>query len=208
MTPNQTRAALIVGLVLGSFSVALAKDLKPTSFEAEYSMEIDRDEITTVPACAAASLAAFEDTRSEPNVGERFHEKTPNVKLPITMTGDPLLWMQTGFMEHARRAVLSYATEGRPEITFQLVSLWIDEQVYRNSEYDGQVVLDVAVTPAGGGTTCWSGRVSGFAENYGRAGKEVNYQETVNHALDKAMVKAFADAELTNALCTCGSTDQ
>lgn len=204
MSPTRLRAIAMALVATGAAALAFAKDLKPTSFRAQYEMQVDNDEVSPVPACAAASLAAFEDARTDTAIGERFHEKTPNVKLPIAMTDDPMLWMQTGFVELARRAVLPYTTEGKPEITIRLASLWVDEQVYRNAEYDGRIVLDVLVAPPGGGATCWSGRVDGFAENYGRAGKEVNYQETVNHALDKAILKTFATPEFADALCSCG----
>jgi hypothetical protein len=50
--------------------------------------------------------------------------------------------------------------------------------------------------------------VEGFAENYGRAGKEVNYQETVNHALDRTVATMFSTMGFVDALCTCGAPTQ
>ena len=50
-------------------SASVAKDLKPTSFKAAYSMEIDTDEISTVSACAVAGDVTVIDSRTRPVVG-------------------------------------------------------------------------------------------------------------------------------------------
>jgi hypothetical protein len=48
--------------------------------------------------------------------------------------------------------------------------------------------------------------MEGTAENYGRPGKEANYQETVNHALDRAMARTIASDGFVKALCSCGAS--
>ena len=185
-------------------SVVLAKDLKPTSFKAAYSMEIDGDEIATVSACAVAGDVTVSDSRTETAVGERSDEDTPDRKQTISMGGDAIGWVTKGFEEISRQASLRLREAGKPEVSLSLAKVWIIEVTAFNAEYDGRVVVDVSVLPAGGGKACWSERMEGTAENYGRPGKEVNYQETVNHALDRAMAKTLGSDEFLKALCSCG----
>lgn len=185
-------------------SAAVAKDLKPTSFKAAYSMEIDSDEIATVTACAAAGDVTVSDSRIETAVGARSDEDTPDRKSPISMAGDAIGWVKKGFEEISRQASLPLGVAGKPEVSLSLAKIWIVEVTAFNAEYDGRVVVDVSVLPASGGKACWSERMEGVAGNYGRPGKEANYQETVNHALDRAMAKTLGSDGFLKALCSCG----
>lgn len=185
-------------------AISTPKELKPTSFRVAYSMEADGAEVSAVKACAVVGDVSFLDARIEPAVGERAHEDSPNLKQPISMVGEATDWLKAGFTEIARLASLNSGVAGKPEVSVKLANLWIVELVYRNAEYDGRVVLDVSVAPTGGGAPCWSERIEGLAENYGRAGKEVNYQETVNHALDRAISKTLGSSGFVDALCSCG----
>ncbi len=187
-------------------TLARAKELKPTTFRAQYSREIDADEVSSVKACAIAGQVATKDARSETAVGDRARDKTPEIKQAITMTGDVGDWVRAGFSEIARLALLKTAVPSRPEVTVAVANIWIEESVHFNAVYEGRVVLDVSVNPPGGGASCWSERVDGSAENYGRPGKEVNYQETVNHALDRAVAKTFSTTDFVDALCSCAPT--
>jgi hypothetical protein len=40
-----------------------------------------------------------------------------------------------------------------------------------------------------GGGVCWQDHVEGASENYGYSGTAANYQETLNHALDRAIIR-------------------
>jgi hypothetical protein len=205
------RFSIAAGVALASLAfvatVAGAKDLKPTSFGAVYSMEVEIDQIPSVKSCAVAGPITIKDQRTETAVGERWHEDTPNLKQTVTMTGDVAAWVREGFGQIARQSMLQTGTAGKPEVVVSVARIWVQETVYRNAEYDGRVVLDVSVnSPAG--ASCWSGRVEGFAENYGRAGKEINYQETVNHALDRTIATMFGTTGFVDALCTCGAPTQ
>jgi hypothetical protein len=86
----------------------------------------------------------------------------------------------------------------------KLVRLQVDEKVFVNAQYDGVVELDVTVAKPGSEAACWTGRVKGSAENYGEAGKAVNYAETMDHALDRALVSLLREQAFTDASCrTC-----
>jgi len=192
----------LLGLVS---TAARGKELQPTSFPAKYSMELDPGDISTVKACAIAGPVTIHDSRDDTPVGERAREKTPTVRHPIKMTGDAAEWVRAGFNELARQSAFQNGVAGKPDVTVALADVRIVEMVYRMAEYHGRVVLDISVIAPGGGS-CWSERVEGFAENYGRAGKEVNYQETVNHALDRAFAKTFGTLAFVDALCSCGGS--
>ena len=46
-----------------------------------------------------------------------------------------------------------------------------------------------------------NGHQVGAAQNYGRPGNIVNYQETVNHALDRAAAEIVTSSDLIEQLC-------
>lgn len=113
------------------------------------------------------------------------------------MTGDAEAWLRAGVESALRAASIEQAASGRT-ITVELVSITTDESVYRQAEYDGKVVVRGRVSGAGAD---WSAAKDGFAENYGRPGTDLNYQETVNHALDRALAALVNDSGFTGALC-------
>ena len=68
--------------------------------------------------------------------------------------------------------------------------------------YEGRIAISAELSRAGG-TSCWRDRADGFAENYGYAGSTENYQETLNHALDRAMLRLLNSADFKKAICSC-----
>jgi hypothetical protein len=53
------------------------------------------------------------------------------------------------------------------------------------------------------GRTCWQESFNSSAENYGYAGSVENYQETLNHALDRAMIRVLSSSGFKTAVCSC-----
>jgi hypothetical protein len=202
-TPGLTCALLFVFAATAS-----ARNLTPTTFLASYRMMEETGEVVPIRSCAAASDLKIVDARTESADGRRFLEEKPDVEQPITMNGDIAAWVRSGVDALSRHALLRFGSTGKPTVDIRVESVWIEESVYRRAEFDGRVVLEVTVSPAQGGQPCWSERVDGFAENYGYAGKEENYQETINHALDRAILKAFSASGFADALCGCGATSK
>jgi hypothetical protein len=66
--------------------------------------------------------------------------------------------------------------------------------------YEGTVSLSGEIV--GAGKSAWKGMSSGKAENYGYAGSVENYQETLNHALDRAIIDLLNDREFRKAACS------
>jgi len=87
------------------------------------------------------------------------------------------------------------------DLTMKLAAIQIEEVAYRNSTFEGRVIVDIELSRTGTGDSVWSHRTDGSAQNYGRPGKTENYQETVNHALDRAMVSAVNNEVLRQKLC-------
>jgi len=50
----------------------------------------------------------------------------------------------------------------------------------------------------------WKDSLDGFVENYGDAGTAENYQETLNHALDRAMIRLLNSPDFRKTVCSCG----
>jgi hypothetical protein len=67
----------------------------------------------------------------------------------------------------------------------------------------GRIVLSAELVRKGGGV-CWQDRTEGASENYGYSGATDNYQETLNHALDRAMIRLLGDPGFQKSICSCG----
>lgn len=202
MTIRATVLALAFAMVA---QLALAGAMKPTRFTLAYRAMEELDEVAPVKACAVAGAFSVEDTRAGGASGVRFHEDKPEAKADVTVEGSATDWAKSAFEPLARRVVLRLGVEGRPRLTLRIADLWLEEQVYKRAEYDGRVVLDLVVSSPDGSRVCYEHRADGFAENYGWAGKAENYQETVNEALDRAIIKLLQAPEVSDAICGCGS---
>ena len=77
------------------------------------------------------------------------------------------------------------------------------ENVARRSGYEGRIVMTAELRDRGG-NRCWQDKTEGASENYGYSGTAENYQETLNHALDRAMIRLFNDPGFQKSVCSCG----
>lgn len=91
---------------------------------------------------------------------------------------------------------------GKPVLHVTVEQITTDESVYRRAEFDGRIILKGELRPVGGGRACWTDRGDGFAENYGYPGSAENYQETLNHALERAVMKMTNSSGFREAVCT------
>jgi hypothetical protein len=158
---------------------------------------------SAVPACAAIATLTVTDSRAEPlKVGRRFHEDRPQDKYAIRATSEPAAWVKAGLTEAFKGSALP-TVAGKAGVQVTIAALDLDEKSSFNSTFKARVVLDVTVTKPGTSEACWAGRVEGQAENYGEAGKDQNYIETMNHAMDRASVALFMEKGFVDA--TCGS---
>lgn len=168
--------------------------LAPTTFSADYTMMGSIGDFSTAPECATYGELEVVAPADLDKVGVRYLEEGSE-RWDVGMTGDAEAWLRAG-AESALRAASIEQDDSGPTLTVELVSITTDEAVYRQAEYDGKVAISGRVS---GGD--WSATKDGFAENYGSPGSNTNYQQTVNHALDRALAAVVNDAGFHGALC-------
>ena len=189
--------ACLALVALVTFACA-PSDLEPTTFPASYRYMGEMVDVSAAPDCAAYATLEVADGRSDrTKVGERYLEEG-GTRYDVAMEGDAEGWLRQAAEKALELAAIEQDSGSGHTIRVELQSGATDEQVYRQAEYDGKVVIRAAVT---GGGADWSGTKDGFAENYGKPGSAANYQETVNHALDKALAALVNDSGFRDALC-------
>jgi hypothetical protein len=188
-----TKSSCLTLLGLAALAAACAPStLSPTTFSADYTMMGSIGDFSTAPDCATYGELEVVAAADLGKVGVRYLEEGSE-RWDVGMTGDAEAWLRAGVESALSAASIEQADSGRT-ITVELVSITTDESVYRQAEYDGKVAIRGRV----GG---WSATKDGFAENYGNPGSNTNYQETVNHALDRALAALVNDSGFTGALC-------
>lgn len=195
----QTRRTLIPALatltaltVLATLAGCAPSSLAPYTFAAQYTFMGSPADYEVAPDCARYGTLVVEDARNDTSsVGVRYLEEG-GPRHDVGMDGDVEGWLRAAVEQAFRQATITDG--GEQTVTVRLESITTDESVYRRAEYDGTVVIQATV----GGTTTTE---KGFAENYGYAGSAENYQETVNHALDKALAELVNDQGFLDALC-------
>ncbi|HWQ38617.1 MAG TPA: DUF4136 domain-containing protein [Burkholderiales bacterium] len=198
-----SRSALRICLCLIALPLAgcAAKSLQPTTMALKYQSTEDPSATPLVQPCAALSALKIEDARRGGEPGKRWLERQPAMEQPISLSGDPLPWFRQAVDLHLRRAGLLTNAAGKPAGHMRLEQISMSEQVYLRASYNGRVTLSLDLISAASGRTCWSARVTGFAENRGYPGSTENYNETLNQALDKALIQLLGSAELSANLC-------
>jgi len=154
--------------------------------------------------CNAISAVQASDARSDRSLGVRTHESKP-LKAQVTTADDPAVWLHDGVQGVLAQSGVSVQASG-PKLLVSLDTLHTVESVWHRASYDARVAYTAElVSPHG--RSCWKQSLEGTAGNYGYAGSVLNYQETLNAALDAASAH-LADAQGGNgfktALCHCG----
>lgn len=196
MTTMKKGCVALIGLAAVVAAACAPSTLSPTTFSADYTMMGSIGDYSTAPDCATYGQLEVTSPADLSKVGVRYLEEGSE-RWDVGMTGDAEAWLRAAVESALRAASIEQAASGRT-ITVELVSITTDESVYRQAEYDGKVAIRGRVS---GGGADWSANKDGFAENYGSPGSNTNYQETVNHALDKALAALVNDSGFTGALC-------
>lgn len=175
----------------------------PLAVRFAYKTTADPVDFPLLQACAAVSTIEVSDERPVPQLGTRFFESAPKLTHPVTTSSDVAAWARSGIEEALRRAKVQAAKDAAPILTVAVENIVTEESVYRRAEYDGRLVLRASLRPKDSTRPCWEERVEGRAENYGYAGSGENYQETLNHALDRAVIRLLNSNGFTEAACSC-----
>lgn len=192
--------SLIMFGLFGFLTACAQKTLAPASFAADYHPQIDSADVIAAKVCASISGVDVENALPGNRVGKRALQDKPVPPQDISMTGNAAGWVKSATVDIFRLAGLKSQDTRGPRLKLRLTDIVLHENVYVNSGYDGRVTLEAALVNAQG-QECWSQRLSGIAKNYGDSGSAINYQETVNHALDRALMSLVADKSFESASC-------
>lgn len=192
--------ALIV--LLGSLTASCAqKSLAPTSFSPLYKSQLDASDVAIVRNCAVVSAVDVTNGLKGRVVGKRTLESGAVPAQSISVEGDLATWVRSSAKEMFQRASLKTSVVNAPQVKLRLSELQVNENVRVNAGYDARVIMDVSVVNTRG-EACWTARKTGYAQNWGKHGSAEAYRETVDHALDRAVMSIAADASFQDALCS------
>lgn len=190
-------------LVLSTFvalSACAVSRLDPLSVPLAYKANLKNAGLLGGVPCRAISQVQARDARIEKTLGVRAHESKP-LKADVTIAGDPTVWLHDGVQSFLEQNTVTFGAGG-PTLSVSLDSLHTVESVWHRASYDGRIMLTAQLqSPAG--KSCWKESVDGTAGNYGYAGSVLNYQETLNAALDSASTHLAESQGFRAALCHC-----
>jgi hypothetical protein len=150
--------------------------------------------------CNAISEIQVSDARTDKTLGTRVHESLP-LKAEVTTGSDAATWVQNGLQSVLTQNGITIQGNG-PKLSVALDSLHTNESIWHRSGYDARLAL-TARLQAPSGKVCWNATVQGTGGNYGYSGSIVNYQQTLNGALDDASVNLAQLQGFKDALCKC-----
>jgi len=191
----------LVVLALGSSLVGCAqKSIAPTSFTPQYRSELDLQDVPKLNRCV--SLSGIDVMNGLPNkvVGKRTLESSALPAQNISLKGDPTQCVHDASNAMLKLAGINPSDPKGPRMRLRLTDIAMNENVHVNSGYDARVTLDATLINQHS-KTCWSQSQSGTSQNYGDSASPINYQETVNHALDRAIMAIVADKGFQDAAC-------
>ena len=152
-------------------------------------------------ACNAIARVQVTDARPEQTLGLRVHESKA-LKAEVSASGDAGAWVEQGVQQYLTQAGMHFQGSG-PALVISLDSVRTSESILRRSSYEARIVLSGRLQTSAG-KSCWQDKIQGASGNYGYSGSIVDYQETLNGALDAATVRMAQSQAFRNALCHCG----
>lgn len=172
----------------------------PMTIPLQYKAMLTPGEVPTLPQCAAVSRIEVQDARDEKNLGKRYVEGKPNAIAAVTTSDDLVAWATGGLESTFKRAGVTVGKAGAPVLRIRIDQIVTNENVLHRAGYDGRIVVSAEL---GSGGSCWKDSAEGSSENYGYAGSVENYQETLNHALDRAAARILSSPNFRKAVCSC-----
>lgn len=183
-------------------SCSTPSSVQPLSVPLKYKSMLNPAELATLPPCAAFSKLTVTDDRVDKNLGTRFVEGKTSPGAPVTASTDVADWVREGVDNALHHSNVATNKSGAPELSVKVEQITTAENVLHRAGYEGRIVMTFEV--AQNGKSCWKDRADGFAENYGYAGSAENYQETLNHALDRAVSRVLSSPDFKKTVCNCG----
>lgn len=198
----KNRSIVAVAFVIVACSTP--SSVPPLTIPLQYKTMASPAEFPTLPACAAFSKVDVRDAREEKALGKRFAEKSSaGSAAAVTTTSDVPAWVASGLKSALVRTGAATNKASAPALTIAIDQIATTENVLHRAGYEARINLAAELRSAGG-ASCWKGQAEGAAENYGYAGSTENYQETLNHALDRAIIRVLTAPDFKKAICSCG----
>jgi hypothetical protein len=191
----------LLALSLTVSCAAMPTSVVPLSIPLQYTTMANPGEFPNLPSCAALSAIQVKDAGLPKIIGKRYLEDSPSVSAPVGVSSDVATWVRAGASDAVRRAGVS-TKSGAPVLRLTVRQIVTSENIARRSGFEGRIVISAELTRKGG--VCWQDRIEGSSENYGYSGATDNYQETLNHALDRAMIHLLGDPAFQKKICSCG----
>ncbi len=181
-------------------SCSTPSSVAPISIPLVYKTMAEPGDFPSLPACASLSGVEVVDGRAEKTIGKRFLEGNASTVVPVTTSSDVATWARNGALDILRSSGVTIGKPGAPVLRLAIEEIRTNENVVRRSGYDGRIVASGQLIR--GGTVLWSDRGNGSAENYGYSGRADNYQETLNHALDRAVLGLLSRPQFRKEICS------
>lgn len=150
--------------------------------------------------CNAVARVQATDARTDKTLGLRAHETKP-LKAEVSASGDVAAWIEDGVQKYLTQAGIHFQGGG-PALIMSLDSLRTSESILRRSSYEARIGLSSRLQTSAG-KSCWEGKTDGTSGNYGYSGSILDYQETLNGALNAATVHMAESPGFRDALCHC-----
>jgi hypothetical protein len=152
-------------------------------------------------SCNTIAQLQVTDARTDKTLGTRVHESKP-LKADVSAGGDPTTWARDGVHNVLTQNGVRDGSGG-PALTVAIDTVQTTESIWHRSSYGATVALTAQLTSASG-KSCFRQTGSGKSVNYGYSGSIENYQETLNEALERAVVAMAQSQGFKDALCHCG----
>ena len=171
----------------------------------QYKSMSESDDYGRFSDCAAVSDIRITDMRTDKTLGQRFISGVSEPWAEVTTDSNVAEWVTSGVMEGLKNSAATLAVEGKPVLHISIEQISTKENVYFAGGYEAHVAISGELLAANG-KSCWKDHADGGGENYGHAGSIDNYQETLNHALDRAVIKLLSSLE--SEICDCSNEDE
>jgi hypothetical protein len=191
---------MLVPSALLVLSACAVSRVDPMSVPLLYTPSPKNAGVVGALACNAISQIQVSDARTDKALGTRVHESLP-LKAEVTTDSDAASWVQNGLQNLLTQNGITLRGDA-PKLSATLDSLHTTESIWHRSGYDASISLTGRLhSPSG--KVCWNATVQGTGGNYGYSGSILDYQQTLNGALDAAGVNLAQLQGFKDALCKC-----
>jgi hypothetical protein len=201
---KDTRMYRTIPIVVMSIalSACAVSRVDPLSVPLAYKSDPKNASVLGGLPCSAISQVQVTDARADKTLGTRVHESKP-LKATVTAATDPAAWAQDGVQTFLGQRGVS-VRGGGPRLIVSIDSINTVESIWHRSSYNAHMNL-TGQLQSPSGKICWKESADGAADNYGYSGSVLNYQETLNSALDAATLHMAQSQAFKDAMCHCSN---